>query len=934
MTAKIKIGTIALSAMLFIGTLKIQAQRIPLDPNLRTGKLANGFTYYIRHNEQPAKRVELYLVNKIGSVLEDEDQLGLAHFMEHMNFNGTRNFPKNDLVDYLQKAGVRFGADLNAYTSFDETVYQLPLPTDNPAMLANGLKIMRDWAQEATLDPSEIEKERGVILEEERLGKGAKDRMSRKYLPMLLNHARYADRLPIGKDAILTGFKPEVIKRFHHDWYRPDLQALIIVGDVDVNQTEKLVKEKFSDLKNPLNERDRTRYVIPLTGKGQFMVVTDKEETSTDLEIIMKHRVTELVTEQDYLTEVKRNLLNQLLNTRRYAELSKDASPAYTGVSIGVNGLLNNIDMLSFSVSAKEGRLEESFLQAWRMFERIKRHGFTQGELDRAKQNQLRSLQSNVSEKDKTSSVSYVKEYQNLFLHNEASPGIDWEYQFTKTHIGGITLADITGLMNEYLHSKDVDILVSAPERNRRGLPDSATVQSWITQVSNETIQPYKDELVNKPLLAVRPQAGTVVKKESLPQLNLTKLTLSNGVKVILKPTDFKNDQILYGAFAPGGTSLYDHADLDIASNASGLMARMGLGNLNPVELNQVLTGKVASSAAAIGLRSQTISAKASPQDLETALQLTYLQFTAPRKDTLIFKNTMANVMATLANRYASPANVFTDTMSYVLSNYSYRFSAPTVERISKITLDRAYDIYKECFSDASGFTFVFTGNFKPDSITPLIAQYLGSLPSTHKNVKARDLGIHIPEGIITKKVYKGSENKALVRIIFSGDYQYSPLANLELKALGEILQIKVLQQLREAESEVYSPQVQTAYNKYPSNRFSINVAFGCAPGNADHLVNLVEQELSELRDGGPQPDEIEKFKAQYAKAVELALNDNGFWLSYLLGQYENNENPLQALDSEKNLQQINATSLKQAAKTLLSGKNMITFQLLPEQGS
>jgi zinc protease len=910
------------------------AQQIPLDPAVRTGKLANGFTYYIRHNEEPKKRVELYLVNKVGSILEDDDQQGLAHFMEHMNFNGTKHYPKNELVDYLQKAGVKFGADLNAYTSFDETVYQLPIPLDDPAMFGHGIDIMRDWAQEATLDPVEIDNERGVVLEEERLGKGANDRMTRQYFPMLLNHARYADRLPIGKDAVLTLFKAEVIKRFHKDWYRPDLQALIIVGDVDVNEAEKMVKERFADLKNPVNERARTKYTVPLSGNSQFMVVTDKEETTTSLEIMMMHKAPELKTEQDYILSIKQNLFNQLVNARRYAELSNDPAPAYTGVSIGINGMISNIDMLSFSVSAKDGQLATSFAQTWRVMERIKRYGFMPDEFNRVKQNYLRSLQSSVNEQGKTPSVSYVKEYQRYFLNGEASPGIAWEYQFTKDHINAISLTDINNLMNEYLSSKDVDILVSAPEKDKTTLPDSATVQNWINTIGKEAIQPYKDEQVNQPLLATKPKPGKVVSKQEIPQIGVTKLTLSNGVKVILKPTDFKNDQVLYGAFSPGGTSLYDRADYDAASNAGGLMGRFGLGNFSPVQLSQVLTGKVVSSAANIIQRSAIIAASASPQDLETALQITYLQFTAPRKDTLIFKNIINNSIAGLANRYADPNNVFADTISYVMGDYNYRAAALTAERLNGITLQRTYDIYRERFADASGFTFTFVGNFDVDTITPLLEQYLGALPSLYKNEKARDLGIHIPAGRLTKKAYKGTENKAIVRLVVSGNYQYSAVNNLLLKALGDILQIKVLQHLREEESEVYSPSVQTLYNKYPQNRYAFTISFGCAPKNIDHLIDMVEKEMSVLRDKGAEADDVQKFKAAYEKNVDLALKDNGFWLSYLSGQFENNEDVLQVQDIAKNLAKINPNTLQEAAKKYLAGENMIRFELLPADTS
>jgi zinc protease len=922
--------TLLTAALLLSGYLA-PAQQIPNDPQLRTGVLSNGFTYYIRHNEEPNKRVELYLVNKAGSVLEDDDQQGLAHFTEHMSFNGTEHFPKNELVNYLQKAGIRFGADLNAYTGFDETVYQLPIPTDDPAMFGKGLLIMRDWAQGATLEPAEIEKERGVILEEERLGKGAGDRMLRQYLPVVFNHSRYAQRMPIGKDTVLTSFKPEVLRRFYRDWYRPQLQALIVVGDVNIDEAEKMIRAKFSDLKNPSPERVRTAYTVPLDGQSRYMVVTDKEETSTKMEMMMKHRSKALRTESDYLERIKKSLLNQLLSARRHAELSALTDPAFQGISIGTSELLNDIDMLDFNLTVKEGRMQQAFEQTWKVLERIKRFGFTTIELDRAKQNYLRTLKNSLNEKNKTPSVNFVKEYQELFLKAEAAPGIDWEYRFTKDHMNQIGLPEISALMTGYLQSRDVDILVMAPSKDRAVLPDSVTVAGWMNTISKQELLPFKDDAPILSLLPAKPKPGKVVSRTNIAALGITALKLSNGVSVILKPTDFKNDEVRYSAFSSGGTSLYDKADFDVAANAAGIVGSFGWGRLNPIQLSKTLTGKIANSASAITARSQTINGNASTADLETALQLTYLQFTSPRKDSLLFRNLLNSAKSTLANRYADPVNVFSDTIAYVMGNYNYRSAPATLERLDKISLQRAYEIYKERFSDASGFTFVFTGSFKTETVIPLIEQYLGSLPSTHSNVKARNLGTHIPTGLITKKVYKGTENKASVRLVFSGSYAYSPVNNLLLNALSSILQIKVLQQLREAESEVYSPQVQVVYNKYPENRYAMFLTFGCAPQNADHLINLVTQEIGNLGSNGPEPEDIAKFKASYLKNIELAMKDNSFWLNYLVGQYENGESPLQLLDFQKNLDKIDAAALQKAAAGYLSGKNMITFELLPE---
>lgn len=908
------------------------SQPIPLDPSVHTGKLANGFTYYIRHNEEPAKRVQFYLVCNVGSVLEDDDQQGLAHFMEHMNFNGTRHFPKNELVDYLQKAGVQFGADLNAHTGFDETVYQLPLPTEDTSLVNNGLQIMRDWAQEATLDPVELDKERGVVLEEERLGKGAKDRMSRQYLPMMVNDSKYAYRLPIGKDSILLHFTPAVIRRFHHDWYRPDLQALIVVGDIDVAAIEKEVRQLFSDLKNPEAERRRIAYTVPLNDHPQFMAVTDKEVSSTELDIYIKHKSTVLRTEADYLEGIEHTLFNSLVAARRVAELSADPDPAYISSGASIQSFAGGTDFFAFEVEAKDGQLEKAFRQTWTVIEKIRRDGFTPAELDRAKQNYLRSMEESVKEKSKTSSVSLVGEYQRLFLDGEASPGIDWEYNFARTHVGAITPDDIKKVTADYLENPNPDVLVMSPEKDRGQLPDLVRVTNWMNGLHSAALTAYKDAAAPQGLLSSRPRSGKITNSKTIAPIDVAELTLSNGVKVVLKPTAFKNDEITFKAFAPGGTSVFGDSDYDAAAAAAPMIQSFGLGGLNPVQLNNALNGKAVKVAPYIGNRSQGVTGTSSVADFETALQLVYLYFTAPRKDSVLYNNIIGRSRSVLPNRYADPANVFSDSMAYVMGNYSYRNSPPAVGKLDRIGLQKVYDAYRQLFSDAGAFTFVFVGNFNKDSIRPLLEKYLGSLPATCKNKPARDLGIHIPGGRLVKTVYKGKEDKAVVRLVYSGDYEYSPDNNQYIHALGQILQIKLLQHLREEESEVYSPSVQTIYNKYPSNRYALVVAFGCAPKNVDHLAAMVEDELKSLREKGPDPEDIGKYKAAYGKNMELALRDNGFWLDYLAGHYENQEQVLDILDMTQRLDILTPASLQAAAGRYLNGKNLIRFTLLPEK--
>ena len=907
-----------------------QAQTVlPLDPAVRTGKLANGFTYYIRHNEEPKNRVVMYLVNKAGSVLEDEDQRGLAHFMEHMSFNGTKHFPHNELVDYLQKAGVRFGADINAYTSFDETVYQLPIPSDKPELLKSGIEIMRDWAQEATLDPVEIDKERGVVLEEKRLGKGAGERMRRVYWPVILNNSRYSVRVPIGLDTVLNNFKRPVIARFYNDWYRPDLQALIIVGDINVDQMEATVKQQFSSLKNPVHEKVRPKYTVPLTGKNQFIAVTDKEMTSTEAEIMIKHKAPELKTAADYRTALVNSLFDQMLSAR-YAELLRKSDPPFISGSAGISGFMGGLDAYDASVQAKPGELEKGLKAVWRETERLKHFGFTATELERAKTAYMNEMESAVKEKHKTNSGSYVKEYQAYFLTNSAAPGIDKEYQLTKDDLPGITLTDVNNLATSYITSTNRDILILAPEKDKSSLPDETVVNSWLKTVEAEALTPYKDDVSSKPLLSAMPIPGKIQSEEQNREFNITTITLSNGVKVLLKPTDFKNDQIIFSSFASGGTSLYSDADYQSAANAAGVVTAGGVGNYNTGELSKYLEGKQLNVKPYIAERFQGVGGATTPKDLETAMQMIYAYFTEPREDTAIFKGIIARSKAGLANRASDPNSVFSDTVSAVMGNYNIRRTGPTLQKLEAINPDRAYQIYKERFADAGNFTFTFVGSIDMNTIKPLLEKYLGSLPSTNQHEQAKDLNIHAPAGRIEKTVYKGSEPKATVYLVYTGKYDYSPENNVKMDALKETLEIRLLERLREDESGVYSPGVQESTTKLPQQRYSFLIHFGCAPQNAEKLIASTLDEIGKLEKDGPLQENVDKWRSEDKTTFEPALKTNGFWLGYINGQLQNSEPIEQVSGYNALVDHVNPEGLKEMAKKYLNGDNYIRLVLLP----
>lgn len=903
---------------------------LPSDSVVHVGTLPNGFKYYLRRNMEPAKRATFYLVSKAGSILEEDNERGLAHFVEHMAFNGTKNYPKHALVDYLQKTGVKFGADLNAYTSFDETVYQLPIPTEDPNVVKNGLQIMRDWAQDVLMEDDEIAAERGVILEEKRLRKGVGARIQEIIFPILMNHSRYADRLPIGTDEVLKDFKPETIRQFYTKWYRPDLQALIVVGDIDVNTMEKMIKEKFADLDNKSNAPKRTNYTIPLSNKNNFISITDPEVPSTSLQLLIKFPSTTMKTENDIRNSMIKTFFNGILSLR-LEELSKQDNPPFLGTNIGFGTLSADLDAMFLNVGTKPGELERGFKAALTELERVRQNGFTQTELDRVKQSFINGQEYSHKEQDKTPSAAYVQQYVQVFLKGQANPSADFVYEFYKNNIDGIKLGEVNSLINQFDFKNNRDIILTAPETEKGKLPNEETILGWIKNVQESAITAYQDADYNKPLITNLPAKGKIVKETINDKVGITKWVLSNGVKVVLKPTNFKNDQIILSSFSPGGTSLYGDSDYQSAINAAGIISASGLGEFDSKELPKVLSGKIASVAPYIGERFEGISGESNVKDLPTALQLIYLYFTSPRLDDAVIKGILGNAKSSIANRYNSPGNVFADTINAVLGNYNFRSRPPTLEAINDINPGRSLEIFKERFSDASDFTFVFTGSFNIDSMRPLMEQYLATLPVTHRKEAGKDLGITIPVGEITKTVYKGKEEKATVQLVLSGNYKFSEASNWNMKALEEILKIKLIDRLREKEGGVYSSDVSISYEKFPKQRYTVSISFGCAPENVDKLVKATREEMESIINNGPGKTDLEKYKAEEKLSIELQLKTNNYWQYNIVSRFENNEDPDEILKDIDYLNKVTEKTVKAAAQKYFSTKNIIKFVLLPE---
>ena len=907
---------------------------LPIDPNVKIGKLPNGLVYYIRKNVEPKNRAELYLGNKIGSLMENEEQLGLAHFTEHMAFNGTKDFPKNEIINYLQKAGVRFGADLNAYTGFNQTVYQLPIPTDSAEVFKTGFKILANWAGKVTMDGKEIDNERGVIIEEDRQrGKNAQQRISKQLLPFLLGDSRYAKRIPIGDVDLLQKFTHDKIRNFYKDWYRPNLQTVIAVGDFDVNEVEKLIIANFSELKNPANEKARTYYSIPDNVQPLVKIAIDPEQPYNVAQLIYKQKQGPVKTEADYKTQIAQNMVNNMLAARIAEIMQKGNAPflfAQSSYGPYQGGMIWDMNALQTVAVAKTGaELEKALVAAVAENERMAKFGFTAGELETVKKKMEASNEKQFKEKDKTKSSAYVQQYLNNFLIGSAIPSEEYSYELNKKLLQSISLADVNAAAKAMVTKNNQILVVQAPEKEKANLPQEASLIAALKNAGNG-VTPYVDNAVNKPLIAQAPKAGTIVNETKNDKIGITTLTLSNGVKVVLKPTDFKNDQVIFTSFAKGGASLASNDDFLSAENAN-LIAQSGVGDYNPTQLSKYLAGKNAAVGAYIDDLYQGFSGNASPKDLETAFQLIYARATNPRKDVEIFNKNISDFKVITANKGSNPSSVFADTVQAVMANYHKRGMPTTLADIDKINIDKAYAFYKDRFADASGQTFVFVGNFDVEQIKPLITTYLASLPSLNRNENFVDNGVNPPKGKVSKTVKKGLEDKVSVQLVFHDDYTYSAENNVMLDALKAALDIKITERLREKESGVYSPGVSLSVQKNPAAHYYFTISFNCAKANVEKLINAALEEVNNFKNNGVTAEDLQKFKSEELRQVELSLRENGYWLAYLTNRLKYNDNVEQVLDNTSRINGVTVDATKTAAKKYLNGDNYIRLVLLPE---
>lgn len=902
---------------------------IPSDPAVRIGRLPNGFRYFIRRNAKPSQRLELRLVVNAGSVLEDDDQRGLAHFTEHMLFNGTRRFKKNDIVSYLESIGVRFGADLNASTSFDETVYILPVPTDKPGLVEKSFDILEDWAQGALFDSTEVVNERGVVLEEWRGGLGAGQRITDKEFPVIFRGSRYAERLPIGLPEVIRGATPAPVRRFYTDWYRPDNMAVVAVGDVEPARLEALVRRHFAALKRPPRERPRPTIGVPDNDSTLVSIVTDPEQQSAQVSVLFKHPPAPERTIGDYRRALVGELYNYMLN-QRLTEISRrpDAPFAFAGSAYG--RFVRSTDVYQLSAAAKDGGVLPALSAVMLEARRVGRHGFLPSELARARTALLRSYESAHAERDKTESGNYVDEYVEQFLTGTPAPGIAWEYRQVQRLLPGIAVEEVNALARRWISDRNRVVTIAAPARDSATVPGEAAVLATFRAADTTTVAPWAETVSDAPLVAAPPAPGRIVAESTWTDLGATLWRLSNGVRVLLKPTTFKADEVMFRAFSPGGSSLVSDADYPSAMLATTVAERGGLADFSAIELGKKLTGKQARANTFIDGLSEGLVGGGSAKDLETLFQLAYLRFTAPRRDSTAFAAFKAQVAPFFANRANSPEAVFSDTVLVTMSSAHPRARPVDRALFDSVSFSRAFDIYRDRFADASDFTFVFTGSFTLERMRPLVERWLASLPSQGRVDRWRDVGVHAPDGVVEKTVRKGVEPKANTLVLFHGPATFAPETRYALRALSEYLEMRLLENLREALGGTYSVGVDGQVTRLPRAEYSVSIQFGSAPTRTDSLFATVRAVIDSVKAGAIQESDVQKIREQQQRSLEVNLQENSYWLANLTARLENEEDPRGLLRYDQFIRGLTAQQLQEAARRYLDTGRYARFVLLP----
>ena len=912
-----------------------QMPPIPTDPNVRIGKLENGLTYYIRHNELPENRADFYIAQKVGSILEEDNQRGLAHFLEHMCFNGTTNFPGKAMINWLETIGVRFGENLNAYTSIDETVYNIDnVPVIRDGIVDSCLLILHDWANDLTLAEAEIDNERGVIHEEWRTGQGAMMRMYEQALPKAFEGSKYGHRLPIGTIEVIDNFPYKALRDYYEAWYRPDQQGIVVVGDVDVDKVEAKIKEIFSPIKMPANAPERKYESVPDNKEPIVTIAKDKEQPSTMIYIWHKHPATpnEAKGNIGYLVQNYMFYMIESMLNARLEELRQNAEPPFIDAGSGTSNFLLAKTTKAFAGIAysKEDGIPTALASLVREIERARKFGFTSSEYARAKADYLRALESAYNERDKMKNNEYVQEYVRHFIDNEPIPGIENEYAIMNQLAPNIPVEAINQILPQLISDENIVINIFGPDKESMIYPTEAEILKILKDTKAEEINAYVDKVSDEPLMKETPKAGKIVKTEEGP-FGSTAITLSNGVRVVVKNTNFKADEIRMAAFSPGGTSLFGTNEVLQVQMLNSVAGLGGLGNFSNVDLEKVLAGKKVGISASVNGLTERLNGHCSPKDLETLMQLVYLSFTAPRMDETAFESFKQRMKASLVNQEANPMTAFSDTLQKEMYGNHPMAVRVKSEMIDQIDYNRIMEMYKDRFKEAGDFTFLFVGNINLEEAKPLIETYLGGLPTINRKENFKDIEMNIQKGVHKNVFEKQLEvPKATVISIISGECELNPKNSLLMTMLSQTMDMVYIETIREKEGASYGVSTAGQMNMYPKSEAIFQIYFDTDPAKREKMEQIVMSELQKVAKEGPRPEHLAKVKEFLLKKHLENMKENGYWLNQLNEYYFCNIDF--NTNYEKLVNEITIEDVKNFTKALLDQGNIIEVTMTAKE--
>jgi len=906
---------------------------IAIDDRVTIGELSNGMKYYIQKNVKPENRAELRLAVNAGSILEDEDQLGLAHFVEHMAFNGTENFEKSELVDYLESVGTRFGPDLNAYTSFDETVYMLQVRTDSTELFDKGMLVLKDWASAVTFDHEEIDKERGVVESEWRTRLSPDQRMQNEYFPVMYHNSLYAQRLPIGDPDIINNATYETVKRYYNDWYRPDLMAVVVVGDVDVAAVERQVEEMFGSIPAKANPRERKMYNVPMHDETLVKIVDDEEASFTRVTLMHKHDRIETNTMEDMRSSMVRRAYNGMLNAR-LSELTKSSNPPFIFGGSFYSQDVGDIDSYSSFAMAAEGKAEEALRVIMTENKRVQEHGFTASEFERQKADMMETVERGVKEMDKTDSGRLAMSYVYNYLDGNPIPGPKDRLNMTKKFLPTIQLSEINELANKWVKDEDRVVVISGPRKEETPLPSEQAVRNLLNEVALVDVEPYEDDVATAPFFAETLSEVAIDENISYDGAGIEFFKLANGVEVYLKKTDFKNDEVLLRATSDGGTSLYNDDEHQNGSNATAISAESGISNFTSTQLQKLMAGKNVSVSPYIGSLTEGFSGSASPDDLEIMFQMIYLYFTNPRFDEESFESYINKQKGIYSNLMSNPQYFFTNYTTKKKYDNHPRMGWPSEESLDNLDFNEVQRIYAERFADASDFVFSFVGNYDEATIKSYAQKYLGNLPSINRDEEWKDIGIKVIEGKVMDRFKNGKAPKTNVQMYFHGPYEYARDNNYQMSSMLAYLRIKLRESLREDKGGVYGVQVYGGGQKKPREQYGVTVAFNSDPEKTDELIEAAKEVIQKARTEVPSELDMTKVKETQRQGRIKSLKENRFWQGQIMRRQEQDKDfdniSLEAF--EELVDSLTPEQIRDAANLYFNYDSFIQIVMEPEE--